>query len=48
LLGDAGVVKKQRPVGRPRKQIPMEVPSYSIALGDGRVVRIFFIVAELL
>jgi hypothetical protein len=48
LLGDAGVVKKRRPVGRPRKQIPLEVPLYSIALGDGRVVRIFFIVAELL
>lgn len=40
LLGEEGVVKKRRPVGRLRKHIPAEIPSYSIALGDGRVVRI--------
>lgn len=40
LLGDQGVVKKRKPVGRPR-HIRTEVPSSAISLSNGHTVSFF-------
>ena len=41
LLSDQGIVKKRKPVGRPRKHICMEVPSSAISLSNGHTVSFF-------
>jgi hypothetical protein len=41
LLGDQGIVKERKPVGRPRKHIRAEIPFSAISLSNGRVVSFF-------